>query len=35
VLHWSEADRQAHEDMGFHQGWGLATDQLTDLVATL
>ncbi len=35
VLHWSEADRQAHEDMGFHQGWGLATDQLTELVATL
>ena len=35
VLHWSEADRQAHEDMGFHKGWGLATDQLTELVATL
>ena len=35
VLHWSEADRQAHEDMGFHQGWGLATDQLAELVATL
>lgn len=35
VLHWSEADRQAHEDRGFHRGWGLATDQLAELVATL
>ena len=35
VLHWSVADREAHEKMGFHQGWGLATDQLQELVATL
>jgi uncharacterized protein YndB with AHSA1/START domain len=22
VLHWTVADREAHEEMGFHQGWG-------------
>jgi uncharacterized protein YndB with AHSA1/START domain len=35
VLHWSEEDRQAHEKMGFHQGWGQCTDQLAALVAKL
>lgn len=35
VQHWSVADREAHEKMGFHQGWSLATDQLVALVATL
>lgn len=35
VLHWSVADREAHEAMGFHQGWGQCTDQLAALVATL
>ena len=35
VLHWSAADRDAHEKMGFHQGWGTCTDQLEQLVATL
>jgi len=29
--HWSVADKEAHEKMGFHQGWGIATDQLTAL----
>jgi uncharacterized protein YndB with AHSA1/START domain len=33
--HWSEADRLAHEQMGFHQGWGVATDQLEALARTL
>lgn len=28
VLHAREADRKRHEDMGFHQGWGTALDQL-------
>jgi uncharacterized protein YndB with AHSA1/START domain len=28
VRHWTVADREAHERMGFHQGWGLCTDQL-------
>lgn len=35
VRHWSVADREAHEKMGFHEGWGKCTDQLEALVATL
>ena len=35
VRHWSVADREAHEKMGFHQGWGIATDQLEALARTL
>jgi len=35
VRHWTVADREAHEKMGFHQGWGICTDQLEALVATL
>lgn len=35
VQHWSAADRAEHEKMGFHEGWGKATDQLEALVATL
>jgi uncharacterized protein YndB with AHSA1/START domain len=31
VVLWSEADRVMHEKMGFHQGWGTATDQLASL----
>lgn len=33
--HWSAEDKETHETMGFHQGWGLCADQLTALVATL
>ncbi|HZX86227.1 MAG TPA: SRPBCC family protein [Reyranella sp.] len=32
VRHWTVADREAHEKMGFHEGWGLCTDQLEALV---
>lgn len=35
VTHWSVADREAHEKMGFREGWGKATDQLEALVATM
>lgn len=28
VLHWSEEDMKKHDAMGFHHGWGLATDQM-------
>ena len=35
VLHWTEADRIAHEKMGFHEGWGKATDQLAAVVRSL
>jgi len=31
VRHWSEAARQRHEEMGFHDGWGKAADQLEDV----
>ena len=31
VRHWTVADREAHEKMGFHQGWAIATDQLEAL----
>jgi uncharacterized protein YndB with AHSA1/START domain len=33
--HWSVADKEAHEAMGFQQGWGPATDQLTALAQTI
>jgi uncharacterized protein YndB with AHSA1/START domain len=33
VRHWSAEDKAAHEAMGFHAGWGAATDQLERLVA--
>lgn len=35
ALHWTEADRKAHEEMGFHEGWGKAADQLEELAKTL
>lgn len=35
VRHWTVADREAHEKMGFHEGWGICADQLEALVAKL
>jgi uncharacterized protein YndB with AHSA1/START domain len=35
VRHWTVADRETHEKMGFHQGWGQCTDQLAALAANL
>lgn len=35
VRHWTTADREAHEKMGFHEGWAKATDQLAELAASL
>ena len=32
ALHRSAADRDSHERMGFHDGWGTVTRQLADLV---
>jgi uncharacterized protein YndB with AHSA1/START domain len=32
VRHWTVADREAHEKMGFHQGWPLCAEQLAALV---
>jgi len=34
VRHWTVADREAHEKMGFHAGWGPWTDQLEALTPT-
>ena len=33
--HWTEADREEHEKMGFFEGWGICTDQLEELVKKL
>ncbi|MEQ4600117.1 MAG: SRPBCC family protein, partial [Methylobacteriaceae bacterium] len=33
--HWTLEDRQAHEAMGFEQGWGICADQLTELARGL
>lgn len=33
--HWTVEDRDNHEQMGFHEGWGIAADQLTALAKTL
>jgi uncharacterized protein YndB with AHSA1/START domain len=35
VLHWTAADREAHEKMGFHQGWGQCADQLAAVAKAL
>lgn len=32
VRHWTDADREAHEKMGFHGGWAMCTEQLAALV---
>ena len=34
VRHWTVEDRQAHEQMGFHQGWGVVADQLAEVAKT-
>jgi uncharacterized protein YndB with AHSA1/START domain len=33
--HWTAADREAHEKMGFHEGWGKCADQLAELAAKI
>jgi uncharacterized protein YndB with AHSA1/START domain len=35
AMHKDEADRQKHIDMGFHDGWGKALDQLVEYVKGL
>ena len=32
VRHWTIADREAHEKMGFHQGWAICAEQLAGVV---
>ncbi|WP_193368165.1 SRPBCC family protein [Pelagibius marinus] len=33
--HWTREDCEAHEKMGFHEGWGQCAEQLAALAATL
>ena len=35
ALHWNKEDRETHEKMGFHEGWGQCADQLAELAKTL
>lgn len=35
AIHGSESDRQQHEAMGFHDGWGTVLDQLVEFARTL
>jgi uncharacterized protein YndB with AHSA1/START domain len=35
ALHWTKEDRETHEKMGFHQGWGICADQLAEVVQTI
>lgn len=32
VRHWTVEGREAHEKMGFHEGWAICTEQLAKLV---
>ncbi|WJR65915.1 SRPBCC family protein [Neorhizobium sp. CSC1952] len=34
ALHWTEEDKKAHEDMGFHEGWGIVAGQLEEVAKT-
>lgn len=31
ALHWTVANREKHERMGFHQGWGESLDRLVEI----
>ena len=33
--HWTAEDREAHEKMGFHEGWGLCAAQLEEVAKGL
>ena len=35
ALHWTPEDRETHERMGFHAGWGESADRLEAVVARL
>ncbi len=35
VRHWTPEDKETHEKMGFHHGWGVCADQMTELVLGL
>lgn len=33
--HWTAEDKKMHEEMGFHEGWGMAANQLEALAKKL
>jgi uncharacterized protein YndB with AHSA1/START domain len=33
--HWTKEDRETHEKMGFHEGWGKCADQLEELCSKI
>jgi uncharacterized protein YndB with AHSA1/START domain len=35
ATHWTVTDKEAHEKMGFHEGWGTCADQLGELLKTM
>ena len=35
VRHWSAADHEAQEAVGFHHGWSICADQLAEVAASL
>src|SRR3546814_20346579 len=35
VRHWTAADREQHEEMGFHEGWAQCARQLEALARSL
>lgn len=35
VRHWTVEDREQHEKMGFHEGWGICAEQLEALAKSL
>ncbi|MGI6852906.1 SRPBCC family protein [Mesorhizobium sp. 1B3] len=35
ALHWTVEDKETHEKMGFHEGWGQCADQLEAVARTL
>jgi uncharacterized protein YndB with AHSA1/START domain len=35
AIHWTVADKETHENMGFHQGWGQCTTQLEETASRL
>jgi uncharacterized protein YndB with AHSA1/START domain len=34
AMHKNRADRDKHEELGFHDGWGTVAEQLAELVET-
>jgi uncharacterized protein YndB with AHSA1/START domain len=35
AMHWTRDDLEAHEKMGFHEGWGTTANQLAELLKSM